>query len=68
MRATVGEETITVEQGPDGQGRYCFTLQWPVDYIPGHPDGEHGDHMRGQCFHAPIPDRFKSALRMAAGA
>ena len=34
----------------DTLGRCSFSLFWKTDYIPGHPDGEHKQHERGQCF------------------
>ncbi len=30
--------------------KHSFTLYWFTDYIPGHPDGEHKFHWRGQGF------------------
>lgn len=31
-------------------GRMHYTLYWWADYHPGHPEGEHGLRLRGQCF------------------
>lgn len=50
-----------IRRGPDGLGRHHYTLCWRTNYVAGHPLGEYGDHERGQCFFAPLPQWARSA-------
>lgn len=58
--------------GPDRFGMYSYFLFWPTNYIPGHPDGEHGQHVRGQGFyndakqHGDIQEGTMEDVRRAA--
>jgi len=49
----------------DEKGRCTFTLFWWVDYIPGHPDGEHGRRERAQVFFGDPTERGYPRLEEA---
>jgi hypothetical protein len=53
--ANENDARVEIHSGPDGQGRYIYTLYWWVDYCPGHPDGERVPRERGQVYHAKLP-------------
>ena len=50
---------IEIHGGPDGLGRYSYTLFWWADYHPGHPDGEHARRERAQEFFGALPEWAK---------
>ena len=50
---------IEIHSGPDRLGRYMYTMFWPDNYFPGHPDGEYIERERAQVFHTTLPDWYK---------
>jgi hypothetical protein len=42
-------------------------LLWKTDYIPGHPDGEHGSHVRGQVFVSESPPKADKTVACTPG-
>lgn len=55
---------IEVDSGPDRDKKYGYFLYWLTDYIPGHPEREHGCMIRGQRFLSADPDQHGARLEI----
>lgn len=60
-----GITKIEIHEGPDGLGRYRYTLYWMADWPPNtfhEKDFDGKPYWRGQVFHAPLPEGYEEPI------
>ena len=64
----ITKQRITIFEGPDDLGRHYYCIEWLDKHPPycgvcgASPEencGHYGPRMRGQMFHAPLPNNIK---------